>query len=95
MNQRSLRSGVVLHITGLNLRCSTKGMKVLFSWRERGLSFCCGGLLLVVIKLPINCVKNLDALLAVKTQQGLLSIVRCHADKAVLLGQASYLAACT
>lgn len=49
----------------------------------------------MVIKLPINCVKNLDALLAVKTQQGLLAIVQCHADKAVLLGQASHLAACT
>lgn len=70
-------------------------MKVLFSWQGRGLSFCCGGLLLVVIKLPINCVKNLDALLAVRTQQGVLAMVQCHADKAVLLAQASHLTAST
>jgi len=49
----------------------------------------------VVIKLPINCVKNLDALLAVRTQQGVLAMVQCHADKAVLLAQASHLTAST
>lgn len=64
-------------------------MKVLFSWQ--GVTYlsaaegCCGWF----IKLQINCVKNPGALLASRTQQGVLAWAQCHADKAALFARAS------